>query len=101
MSMIREKTVKREAEESKKQEKVLKKDMNEFEEISGPGANVKQVHDKIVKTLNNMRKITKEAGRFKADTQEFKCKTNEYTDKITSSIKKQKMLSMICTQFMK
>lgn len=49
---------KREADEVKKLDKLIKKERNDFEDISGTGAtNVKQVHDRIVKTLNQVRKI--------------------------------------------
>ena len=60
VDIIKEKLKKREQDEFKKLEKILKKERNDFEDVSGPGANAKQVHDKIVRTLNNMRKISKE-----------------------------------------
>ena len=36
----------------------IKKEKNDFEDISSTGStNVKQVHDRIVKTLNTIRKL--------------------------------------------
>ena len=54
----REVWAKKEAEEVKKLEKLIKKEKNDFEDISSTGStNVKQVHDRVVKTLNQIRKI--------------------------------------------
>lgn len=47
---------KKTAEENKKLEKIIKKEMNEFEDLTGTGAtNVKIVYDKIMRTLKNSR----------------------------------------------
>lgn len=49
---------KKEAEEIKKLDKLIKKEKNDFEDIASTGAsNVKQVHDRVVRTLNQIRKI--------------------------------------------
>jgi hypothetical protein len=44
---------KREADEFKKLEKILKKEKNDFEDIASTGAkNIKTVYDRAMKTLN-------------------------------------------------
>ena len=98
--MIKEKLKKREVDELKKLEKILKKDRNDFEEISGPGANVKQVHDRIVKTINNMRKVSKELAKVKKDGAGYAANVEMYKANTVSSIKKKNMLSSICNTFM-
>lgn len=57
---------KREADELKKLEKLIKKEKNDFEDISSAGAtNTKQVHDRIVKTINQVRKINNQYYQIK------------------------------------
>jgi len=52
---------KRDADENKKLDKIIKKVSNDFEDIAGPGAsNAKLVHDKLVRILGDMRKVTRE-----------------------------------------
>jgi hypothetical protein len=52
---------KREVDELKKLEKVIKRENNEFENIAGPGStNAKVVYDKINRTLQGSRNITKQ-----------------------------------------
>jgi len=56
----------------KKLEKILKKEREDFENIGGPGAtNVKMVHDKILRTLTNVRKVTKEYNKIKDESDYF------------------------------
>jgi len=63
---------KREADEFKKLEKIIKKERNDFEDVAGPGAsNVKMVHDKITRTLNNIRKVTKEYTKIQLESSNF------------------------------
>lgn len=51
---------KREVDELKKLDKIIKKERNDFEDIAGPGCtNAKLVHDKIFRTIANMRKVSK------------------------------------------
>lgn len=57
---------KREADEVKKLDKLIKKERNDFEDISSTGStNVKQVHDRIMKTLNQVRKINNQYYQIK------------------------------------
>lgn len=57
---------KREVDELKKLEKVLKRENNEFENIAGPGAtNAKVVYDKMMRTLQGSRNITKQYQTIK------------------------------------
>lgn len=50
-------------------DKIIKKENNEFENIAGPGAtNSKVVHDKILRTLNNVRNITKQYNQIKLES---------------------------------
>ena len=47
---------KKTAEENKKLDKIIKKEMNDFEDVTGTGAtNVKLVYDKMLRTLKNSR----------------------------------------------
>jgi len=63
---------KRQAEEMKKLEKLIKKEKNDFEDISGTGAtNTKQVHDRIVKTLNTIRKINNQYYQIKKESDDY------------------------------
>lgn len=59
---IEEKQVKlkeREETEFKKLDKIIRKEKEDFENIGGPGCtNAKLVHDKILRTIANMRKVT-------------------------------------------
>jgi len=55
---------KKTTEEVKKLEKLMKKEQNEFEDLTGTGAsNVKMVYDKLMKTLKNSKSVTKEANK--------------------------------------
>ena len=52
---------KKEQEEIKKLEKMVKKENEQFEDLTSTGAaNAKQVHDKIVRTLETSKRVKKE-----------------------------------------
>jgi len=52
---------KREAEEMKKLEKIIKKEQNDFEDVSSTGStNVKLAYTRLTKTINNMKKVAKQ-----------------------------------------
>ena len=92
---------KRVNEELKNLDKIMKKETNDMEDLAGPGAtNAKAVYDRAMKTLNNMRKITKEHNRIKHDREHCTTELSESKKAIEGCIKKKKMLSMICDQFM-
>ena len=62
----------RQAKKKKKLEKLIKKEKNDFEDISGTGAtNTKQVHDRIVKTLNTIRKINNQYYQIKKESDDY------------------------------
>lgn len=93
---------KREQEELKKMEKGLKKEKNDMEDIGGAGAtNVKAVHDKFIRTLNNMRKITKELNRCKNESLIAQSNIEASKQAVQSSLKRKNMLALICDQLMK
>lgn len=51
---------KKEAEELKKLEKIIKKENNDFEDLTSCGAgNSKQVHDRMVRSLENSKRVRK------------------------------------------
>ena len=55
---------KKTAEEAKKLDKIMKKEQNEFEDLTGTGAsNVKMVYDKLIRTLRASKQVTKEANK--------------------------------------
>lgn len=63
---------KREQDEQKKLDKIIKKEKNDFEDIAGPGcSNAKLVHDKILRTIANMRKVSKQYNDTKREDQGF------------------------------
>lgn len=64
---------KREADELKKLDKIIKKEKNDFEDVSSAGStNVKLVYDKLMRTLGNMRKVTKEYNKVMLESSNFK-----------------------------
>ena len=65
----------------KKLEKIIKKEKNDFEDCSGAGAsNVKLVYDKMMRTLTNMRKVTKEYNKVMLESSNFKSSSDEYQE---------------------
>ena len=69
---------KREADEQKKLEKIIKKVSNDFDDIAGPGAsNAKLVYDKLIRTLGDMRKVTRESSKIKKDVDDCKSRLTE------------------------
>ena len=64
---------KREADEMKKLDKIIKKEKTDFEDVSSAGStNVKLVYDKMMRTLTNMRKVTKEYNKVMLESSNFK-----------------------------
>lgn len=59
------------------------------------------VHDKILRTIGNMRKVSKQYETIRGENQAFVDKINENRASIESSMKKKNMLAMICDQFLK
>ena len=50
----------REFNEMKNVDKIIKKEKNDFENVAGPGcSNAKFVFDKIMRTIQNTRKVSK------------------------------------------
>lgn len=80
---------KKNADELKKLEKIMKKENNDFEDLTGTGAtNVKMVYDRLIRTLKNSRQVTKEANKQEKEANEINDKIQESKDSIQSSIKK-------------
>ena len=87
--------------EVKKLEKLMKKEQNEFEDLTGTGAaNVKMVFDKLLRTLKNSRSVTKEANKVSRESKDLEEKQVQSKADIQSNIKKKKMLTMICDTFL-
>lgn len=87
--------------EVKKLEKLMKKEQNEFEDLTGTGAaNVKMVYDKLLRTLKNSRSVTKEANKVSRESKDLEEKQVQSKADIQSNIKKKKMLTMICDTFL-
>lgn len=58
--------------EKKTLEKIMKKESNEFEDLTGTGAtNVKMVYDKLWRTLKNSRSVTKEANKVSREAKDI------------------------------
>jgi len=87
--------------EIKKLEKLMKKEQNEFEDLTGTGAaNVKMVYDKLLRTLKNSKSVTKEANKVSKEAKDLEETMVESKAGIQSCIKKKKMLTMICDTFL-
>lgn len=101
---IEEKQVKlkeREDMEMKKLDKIIKKEKEDFENIGGAGCtNAKLVHDRILRTIANMRKVTAQKQEVKKNALANLKSIEESKMQIESTIKKKKMLEMICDQFL-
>ena len=79
----------------------MKKELNDMEDLSGPGSsNAKAVFDRAMRTLTNMRKISKEHNRITHDRQHRTTEIESSKKAIEQCLKQKKMLSMICDQFM-
>lgn len=79
----RRQLAKREGDEIKKLEKIIKKETNEFENVAGPGAtNAKLVHDKILRTIANMRKVSTQHHSTKQENQGFLDKIAENKEEL-------------------
>lgn len=79
----RRQLAKREGDEIKKLEKIIKKVTNEFENVAGPGAtNAKLVHDKILRTIANMRKVSTQHHSTKQENQGFLDKIAENKEEL-------------------
>jgi len=85
----------------KKLEKLIKKEKNDFEDISGTGAtNTKQVHDRIVKTLNTIRKINNQYYQIKKESDDYAKVVKDQQGAVESALKRKDMLSTMCDAFM-
>jgi len=88
---------KKEAEELKKLDKIIKKENNDFEDLTSTGAgNSKQVHDRMVRTLENSRRVKKQLNEIRIEHENIQSDIKTNKDTIDASIKKKGMLSMIC-----
>ena len=98
----RRQLAKREQDEVKKLDKIIKKEKNDFEDVAGPGcSNAKLVHDKILRTIGNMRKVSKQYSDTKQENQVFVDKIEENKKTVEKFLKKKTILSSICDQFLK
>lgn len=98
----RRQLAKREGDEIKKLEKIIKKETNEFENVAGPGAtNAKLVHDKILRTIANMRKVSSNHHGTKVENQGFLDKIQANKDEVKKAMKKKEILTLVCDQFLK
>ena len=87
--------------EKKTLEKIMKKETNEFEDLTGTGAsNVKMVYDKLLRTLKNSRSVTKEANKICREAKDIEEAIIESKLSIQKNIKNKKMLNMICDTFL-
>jgi hypothetical protein len=92
---------KREVEELKKLEKIIKKERNDFEDVAGTGAtNAKLVYNKIVRTLNNMRNVSKQHHELKTESDKFQFAAAQSKQETEKCLKQKSMLSNICDSLM-
>lgn len=69
---------KREADEYKKLDKILKKEKNDFEDVASTGAkNIKAVYDRFMKTLNQIKKLNNQVALVESDSNKFSHISNE------------------------
>lgn len=100
-SQHQEQMKQREDVEFKKMEKVMKRDVNDMENLTGAGAtNAKLVQDKILRTLTALRKITRENNRVITEREVIGAEIDKSKQAVQSVIKKKTMLSTICDTFM-
>jgi hypothetical protein len=93
---------KREVDELKKLEKVIKRENNEFENIAGPGStNAKVVYDKINRTLQGSRNITKQYQQIKIESDGYEYRAAMADTDCKASLKKNGMLLTISESFLK
>lgn len=86
----------------RKLEKLVKKENEQFEDLTSTGAaNAKQVHDKIVRTLETSKKVRRDFIKIQKEHNEILKDIQNSKSTIEMSIKKKNMLNMICDQFMK
>ena len=98
----RRQLAKREGDEVKKLEKIIKKEQNDFENVAGPGCtNAKLVHDKILRTIANMRKVSQQHHTTKNEDQVFLDKIQGNKDDLSKKLKKKQILALVCDQFLK
>ena len=85
----------------KKLEKLIKKERNDFEDISSTGStNVKQVHDRLVKTLNTIRKINNQYYQVKKESDDYAKVVKDQEAAVESALKRKEMLATMCDAFM-
>ena len=89
----------REQIEIKKFEKTLKKEREKMEDIA-QGSNSKVVFDHILRTLVNMRKLTKEKNRIQNDRDKESDLMAEQRALIVKHVKKKDVLAMMSTQLL-
>ena len=88
--------------ERKKFEKLIKKELNEVEDIASPGAtNAKAVYEKILRTLGCSRKLTKMNNGIVREREEVVVKMKDLKAQMAKLVKSKEMLSSICDTFMK
>jgi superfamily II helicase len=92
---------KKTAEEAKKLEKIVKKEQNEFEDLTGTGAsNTKIVYDKLIRTLRASRQVTKEANKQAKEYADITIGISDNKENIKKNVKTKNMLQMICDTFL-
>lgn len=93
---------KREADEFKKLEKILKKEKNDFEDTASTGAkNVKTVYDRFMKTFNQIKKLNSQVAIVESDSNKFAHLINEKKKQVDSNLKKKEIMNGLCDQFLK
>lgn len=88
--------------ESKKLEKMIKKEKEDMENLTGPGAsNAKMVFDKFNRTLTGLKALTKELNKQRNQHSLVSADIASQKLVIENSLKKKEMLNKISEAFMK
>lgn len=88
---------KREADEYKKLDKILKKEKNDFEDVASTGAkNIKTVYDRFMKTLNQIKKLNNQVAIVESDSNKFAHVSNEKQKLVDSNLKKKEIMGGLC-----
>ena len=70
-------------------DKIIKKEKNDFEDVSSTGStNVKVVYDKLMRTITSMRKVSKEYNKVMLESSNYKSQADEYQAQIDKNMKK-------------
>lgn len=98
---MRTKWAKRESDELKKLDKLLKKEKNDFEDVSQTGIkNLKAVYDRVSRTIKNARSLNETFYKVQTDSQNKHSEANEQRAITDKNLKLKSTLNTLCEEFL-